>query len=137
VFVAVSINLARILEFAHLPMRVIEALVALLSVLIVSTFALTPGQPLWAYGLEIGGAGLGVLALKSVALVRMRRAGGENPRPVLRFLVNEIPPLPFIAAGVLLTSGSASGIYWTVPGTLLSFAAGLFDVWVLLIEIKR
>ncbi|HXM44812.1 MAG TPA: hypothetical protein VN924_26485 [Bryobacteraceae bacterium] len=137
VFVAVSINLARILEFAHLPMRVVEALAALLSVLIVSTFALVPEQPLWAYGVEMGGTGLGVLALKSTALIRMRRAGSPNPRPVLRFLVNEITPLPFVTAGVLLTAGSRSGIYWIVPGTLLSFAAGLFDVWVLLIEIKR
>ncbi|MEJ0007582.1 MAG: hypothetical protein WDM77_14760 [Steroidobacteraceae bacterium] len=39
-FVAVSINLTRILEFAHLPIRAFECLVTLLGILIVSTLGL-------------------------------------------------------------------------------------------------
>ena len=45
--------------------------------------------------------------------------------------------LPFIVAGVLLLLGRTDGVYWTVPGVLLSFAAGVFGAWVLLIEIQR
>jgi len=28
-------------------------------------------------------------------------------------------------------------MYWVVPGTLLSLAAGIFGAWILLIEIQR
>ena len=47
-FVAVSINLARILQFSHLPSRAAEALLALISVLFVTTFALIPRQSVTA-----------------------------------------------------------------------------------------
>src|SRR5580658_4738462 len=60
VFVAVSINLARILRFPHLPARVLEGLMTLLTVLIVATFALIPGQRAQMLGIEIGCTGLAV-----------------------------------------------------------------------------
>jgi hypothetical protein len=28
-------------------------------------------------------------------------------------------------------------VYWIVPGVLLSFAAGVYGAWVLLVEIQR
>jgi len=40
-------------------------------------------------------------------------------------------------AGVLLIAGRSAGVYWIVPGVLLSFAAGVFGAWVLLVEIQR
>jgi modulator of FtsH protease len=57
-FVAVSINLGRILEFSRLPLRAGEALVALLSVLFVATVGLVPGQSDYAYGLKVAAIGL-------------------------------------------------------------------------------
>jgi hypothetical protein len=51
--------------------------------------------------------------------------------------VNQLPPLPFVISGALLIAGRSSGVYWIVPGVLLSFAAGIFGAWVLLIEIQR
>jgi modulator of FtsH protease len=138
VFVAVSINLERILEFPQLPLRVFEALITLLSVLVVASFALIPWQPAYAYGLEIGCTGLVVWAAKTWALLRSR-----HPRPVgrrrrvARLLVNQTAPLPYVIGGAMLVAGNAAGLYWVVAGTLLSFMAGMFDAWVLLIEIKR
>ena len=55
----------------------------------------------------------------------------------MRVLANQLPALPFVVAGILILAGNPGGIYWTVAGTLLSFAAGLLDAWVLLIEINR
>lgn len=52
-FVAISINLTRILEYRHWPSRAVEALLALLSVLVIATFALVPAQsaePAWLSG---------------------------------------------------------------------------------------
>jgi hypothetical protein len=134
-FVAVSINLARILAYSHLPARAAESLLTLVSVLFVTTFALIPGQSGEAYGIEIGATGVVVWTFQTLALLRTRK--NRHQWFMVRVLMNQIPPLPFVIAGVLLATGSALGIYWIVPGTLLSFTAGIFGAWVLLVEIQR
>jgi hypothetical protein len=136
-FVAISINLTRILQFRDLPTRAVEALLSLLSVLVVATFALVPGQSPIAYGAEIGATGLVMWAIQLVALARTWQTAHPKARSLLRVLANQLPPLPFIIAGALLFAGHLRGIYWVLPGTLLSFAAGIFGAWVLLIEIQR
>ena len=52
-FVAVSINLDRILALRGLPGVAGAAIVLLVGVLVVSTFALVPGQPRWVLGAEL------------------------------------------------------------------------------------
>jgi hypothetical protein len=136
-FVAVSINLARILQFPHLPSRAAEALLALVSVLVVTTFALIPHQSSAAYGIEIGSSGLLVWALHTRALIRSRKFDREYVGFLSRLLENQLPALPFVISGGLLIAGRSAGVYWIVPGVLLSFAAGIFGAWVLLIEIQR
>jgi hypothetical protein len=136
-FVAVSINLARILQFPHLPRRAAEALLGLLSVLIVTTFALIPRQSAAAYGIEIGATGLLVWAAHTRAMVLSRKFDRAYVGFAARFLVNQIPPLPFVVAGGLMVAGRSSGVYWIVPGIVLSFASGIFGAWVLLVEINR
>jgi hypothetical protein len=134
-FVAVSINLVRILEFPHLPTRAAEALIALLSVLFVASFALIPGQSLRTFGIEIAATGMAVWTFQAVALTRTRTR--THPRVVLRVLMNQVPPLPFLIGGALLIGGHPHGVYWLVPGVFLAFTAGTFGAWVLLIEIQR
>jgi len=136
-FVSVSINLARILKYKHLPARAGEALLAILSVLIVASFALVPGLDLKTYGLEIGITGALVWAIQTRALIAANKVGNHYNRYPTRIIMNQIPALPFIVAGALLVCGRDEGIYWVVPGTLLSFASGIFGAWVLLIEIQR
>jgi hypothetical protein len=136
-FVAISINLTRILEYRHLPSRAVEALLALLSVLVVSTFALVPAQSTLAYAAEIGGAGLVIWTIQTIALIRTWKDAHPRAKSTTRILTNQLPPLPFVIGGILLASGHPTAIYWTAPGTLLSFAAGIFGAWVLLIEIQR
>jgi modulator of FtsH protease len=136
-FVAISINLTRILEYRHLPSRAIEALLALLSVLVIATFALVPDQSPLSFGIEIGGAGLVIWAIQTVALIRTWKDAHPRAKSTARILTNQLPSLPFVIAGVLLAAGHPTAIYWVVPGTLLSFAAGIFGAWVLLIEIQR
>jgi len=57
-FVALSINLERILKGSGLPGRAGEAIVLLLTVLVVSTFGLVPGQSPRVLGAEVLGFGL-------------------------------------------------------------------------------
>jgi modulator of FtsH protease len=136
-FVAVSINLTRVLQFSHLPARAAEALLAFLSVLFVSTFALIPRQTAKLYGIEIGVTGLLVWLVFTYFLIRSRKIDRQYVGFLSRFLVNQLPPLPLMIAGGLLIAGRPAGVDWIVPGVLLSFAAGIFGAWVLLIEIQR
>jgi hypothetical protein len=136
-FVAVSINLTRILQFSHLPSRAAESLLALVSVLFATSFALIPGQTSRACGIEIGAAGLVMWVSNTVSLVRLRRFEREYVWFVSRFLLNQVPPLPFVVCGILMILGSPSAVFWMVPGTLLSLGAGIFGAWVLLVEIQR
>jgi len=136
-FVAVSINLKRILEFAHLPGRAAESLLDLIGVVFVATFALIPGQSIRALGIEIALTGLFVWAAHTRSFIRSREYDRQYIGFTVRFLVNQLPPLPFVISGILFISGRLAGLYWIVPGVLLSFASGLFGAWVLLIEIQR
>jgi hypothetical protein len=136
-FVAVSINLTRILQFEHLPARAAEALLDLLSVLIVTTFALIPHQSARSCGIEILAVGLVAWALHTIALIRSRKLDRKYIGFTRRFISNQLPPLPFIIAGGLLLAGRSSGVYWIVPGVLLSFFAGILGAWILLVEIQR
>jgi len=133
-FVAVSINLGQILKYPHLPTRALEALVTVLCVLVISTFALVPGQLALANGLEIGGTGLVTWGIQTIALTRTRKSGYET---LPRYFFNQVPPLPFVVSGILLCVGHSSAIYWVVPGTLLCILSGVFSAWVLLVEIQR
>jgi hypothetical protein len=143
-FVAVSINLSRILQLPHLPTRAAEALLSLFSVLFVTSFALIPRQSLITYGIEIGATGLLSFIFQTIALVRteaqsfrVSHARYTASRRVLRILANQLPPIPFVISGILLTTGHPSSVYWIVPGVLLSFAASVLHAWILLVEINR
>jgi modulator of FtsH protease len=139
IFVAVSINLQRILAYSSLPRRVLKALSMLCLVLFVSTLAMVPGQPRQALGLEL--LGFGVLALawlivRDIGTVRMTER--EFRASLVRLL-----PLGLLAAGLTAVAGASlllqagGGLYWLVPAVVLAFLAALVDAWVLLIEIVR
>jgi hypothetical protein len=42
-----------------------------------------------------------------------------------------------VVAGIAVLTGGLGGLYWHVAGILVSILVGLFDAWVLLIEINR
>lgn len=136
-FVAVSINLTRILQFPHLPGRAAESLMNLISVLLASSFALVPRQNAFIFGVEVAATGALVWATHTALLIRSRKFEREYVNFPMRFLENQLPPLPYVIAGALLMAYHPSGVYWIVPGILLSFAAGIFGAWVLLVEIQR
>ncbi|HTB77253.1 MAG TPA: hypothetical protein VK762_28610 [Polyangiaceae bacterium] len=140
-FVAVSISLSRIVASRHLPDRAAETLVTFLSVLVVATLGLVPGQSGVALGYEIGGAGL----LAWIAATRRQVRAYRDPdleEPArrwlwVRVLGTQAGSVPFVVAGVLLVRGSENALLWVAPGTIASFVSGAFNAWVLLVEIQR
>jgi hypothetical protein len=133
-FVSVSINLTRILEFPALPPRAAEALLVLFAVLLLSLLALVPGQSPSLLGAEV--TGLGVVLWIALTLT-LARGGKPRQYAILRVLLNQLPPIMFVVAGVLLYSGHPAGLYWLVPATLLAILASVAAAWVLLVEILR
>lgn len=134
-FVAVSLNLKRILEYRSLTIRALECLATLLCLLVISSLMLVPGQSLFAYGVEIAATGILFWIGQTVALVRSLHLNSHEH--FVRYLFNQLPPWPYILAGVLLSLDWPHAIYLIVPGVLISILAAVYSAWVLLVEIQR
>jgi hypothetical protein len=139
VFVAVSINLSRVLSIPGLTGRAAESMVQLFGVVIISTTALIPGQPEIALGLEILAAGLSLWLFETVLQIRYLRSKTGHPRSwgVTRMVQTQLANIPFCVSGILLLCGSKASFYWLAPGFILSLIAGVASAWVLLVEILR
>jgi hypothetical protein len=136
-FVAISINVERILSFAGLPDRAYQTLLTLLGVLITALFGLVPGQSRTALALELLGIGL-VLVLWVLALgVRSTRVM-ERRIWALSGLAQSLPGLGVLTiGGISLLAGSGGGLCWTMAGVVLGIVGAVIGAWVLLVEILR
>lgn len=139
VFVAVSINIERILSFPGLPERSLETLLFLVSVLLISLVALVPEQGHVALGLELL---LVALAIDAIVLRQptIQVAAGEvMPRRwrVARWTLRAIATVPFLVGAVSILAEQGGGLYWVFAGIVLAIAASVANAWVLLVEILR
>jgi hypothetical protein len=138
-FVAVSINLARIIADPRLSPRVAKALVTLIAVLFTASLCLVPGQPKNLLGSELMLLGAFVWIIITV----MQRAHDRgNPytnrsQKVLNGILAQMSTVPIIVCGASLLCSKGGGLYWLVVAVIISFATALLDAWVLLIEIQR
>jgi hypothetical protein len=137
-FVAVSINLGRILDFPKLPARAAETLGILLLAVIVASVALVP-QAAGALGVEVASAGLLFAGVTLRVQVTHGPDSPDDPRSwfVSRVAATAVPSPCFVLGGVSLAAHAGGGIYWLVPGLLLAFAGAAYNAWVLLVEIIR
>jgi len=138
-FVAVSINLERILKFEGLPGRALEALMQLTCVLLVSLAGLVPGQSHVALGLEL----LLIVAIIAVIVVRqpvvVTDETGREPLSwkVSRWSIRLAGLVAIAVAGATLLAESGGGLYWVAAGIALATIAAIAGAWVLLVEILR
>lgn len=139
VFVAVSINLNRIMTQRGLPGRAAESILQFLDVFFISTVALVPGQPTKTLAIEFLIIGLTSWAAQLVIQTRYLRSRSGDPWSwfIPRVALGQLATVPFCLAGVMLLAGSSGAVYWLVPGFVFSFVAGVESSWVLLVEILR
>lgn len=137
-FVAVSINLDRILSFPKLPARAGETLVTLLLVLVVATLTLLP-QSSRLLGIEV--AALSALCAAVTLTVQLRH-GPDSPTDPVYWYATRIAAVQTVT--VLLVIGGCSligrwggGLYWFAPAVILGFVGAVYNAWVLLVEIVR
>jgi hypothetical protein len=138
-FVAVSINLERILTFEGLPERALETLLLLLGVLIVAIVGLIPAQSNVALGLEL----LFVAGVIAVIVLRLPAAraeeAGKEPATwrLSRIGIRLMGTLPLVIGGLSVLLEAGGGLYWIVAGIVLAIVGAVANAWVLLVEILR
>lgn len=136
-FVAISINLEQILKYPQLPGRAAGTLGMLVSALVVSGFALAPGQSNRVLGIEIAAAGA-VVVVQALWVANGKGTPDEPGTWVVEHLVTLLlPSIAFIIGGVSLAVGEGGGLYWVLAGILFAFVSASINGWVLLVEIKR
>ena len=137
IFVAVSINVDRILALPGLPDRALQALVQLLAVVVFSLLVLAPGQAPETLGVEFVALAL-PLTVGSLALIHRSLAVGEPQiSPAVKWLVVFAGTAPFAVAGISLIAEWGGGLYWVLAGVVLALIGAVMNAWVLLIEILR
>ncbi len=140
VFVALSVNIARIIEVPHLPSRAGATIGTLILILVCSMAALIP-QPGLALGAEILVFGIASWSLKVRSAYRAFADRVKTQRPVFESVtetvLGQIQVLPFIVGAVLLMLANDYGLYWVAGGIIAVFVFSVFNSWVLLVEILR
>jgi hypothetical protein len=139
VFVAVSINLERVLQVPGLPDRAGESVLMFLAVLVYSLFLLVPGQSTTALGIELLITGIAFAAV----LILVAALGFRRPtyQPlswrITRIVAALCATVPAVVAGATLMAEAGGGIYWLFGAIVLALLAGVGNSWVLLVEIVR
>jgi len=140
VFVALSVNIRRILEHQHLPSRA-GSTIATLILILVSSMAALIHQEMVALGVEILVLSICCWMLQIWSMVQAIRAQSALGRPVSETIVattiGQLQVLPFIAGGILLTRSDPNGMYWVAGGVIAIFIFSVLNAWVLLVEILR
>jgi hypothetical protein len=138
VFVAVSINLERILKLPGLPERALETILLLLVVLIISIVGLVPGQASQALGLEVFGVGaICAAGIAALPIVREAHPGPSRNWVWGRWVLRLMGTVPFVVGGLSILFEGGGGLYWVFAGIVLAIAGAVANAWVLLVEILR
>jgi hypothetical protein len=137
-FVAVSINLQAIIKLPHIPNRAAHALVVLATPVFLAVVLLVP-QGAVPLGVEMI-----VVAVVAGPLLAWLAAPGHRSAdtPVVAWALLVVGPAVALSLGPLLTgigvlTTSIGGLYWVPVAMVVALLGGLFNAWVLMIEIVR
>jgi hypothetical protein len=138
VFVAVSINVDRILRFPGLPERALATVMLLLSVVLVSLIGLIPGQSRVALAGELLGVGL-VFGVAILGLTRRSMAGrdAQAVHAIGHWLLVALGTVPVVLGAVSMFAETGGGLYWVAGAIVLATTGAVANAWVLLVEILR
>jgi hypothetical protein len=138
-FVAVSVNIERILAAATLTGRSGSTLILFVIPLVVGIVVLVPDQRPTALGIEIIAAGVAAGA-GLLWINRPANRGPAEPRSswlLLRFGTSIFISACLMVSGVSVLVGAGGALYWIAPAVVAAFLGGLMTVWILLVEIRR
>jgi hypothetical protein len=136
-FVAISINVNTIGRSIGLRSRGGQTLILFAVTLVVSIVLAVPGQGLLALGIEL----LAVVVIAGVSLLVLdRRAKREAQSPPLAHTLDVASPnvvtlVIIAAAGVVVLTGHAWGLYLLVPSTVIAIVGGVANAWLFLTKL--
>jgi modulator of FtsH protease len=139
IFLAVSINIGRIMVIPGLPGRAGETVIFFLGVLVESALLLIPRQSATALGIELLiSAGLSWAWLNRIAISGLRKPT-RQPRSwsIYRIVRIQLAAAPVLLSGCSLLGWPAGGLYWFAGGALLAVIDATGNAWVLLVEVVR
>jgi hypothetical protein len=136
-FVAISINIALIIKYPHLPGRAASTLGVLLTVLVVCCFGLAPDQSSTKLGWEIVVPTFIAVVQTVWALRGFRRKDTPLRWTIGALPMHLVPILALMGGGISLLNGGGGGIYWVLIGTVSAFVIASVNAWVLMVEILR
>jgi|ERR1700722_454312 hypothetical protein len=143
IFVGLSVNVRTVIELdkqggtPFLTGRAIEALVALLNVLVISIIALTPTIPRGV----LAGFILVVACESGISPARVLQATRGQPAvakaTLLRLVMAGALTLTLLISGVTLAAGAGGGLFWLPASFVLAISVAAVNAWVLLVEVLR
>ena len=139
-FVAVSINIERILRFPTLPRMAGTTLILFGTALFAGILLLVPGQTHRALGTEL--LLLGVLAALVTLPWQLFEGSRYEETPLWAWVLTHPTPVVLTSLSLVLAGAGYSfqglgGLYWLVVTVLAAIFGGLVNAWVLLVEILR
>jgi modulator of FtsH protease len=143
IFVGLSVNIRTVLDADQrdgqnfLTGRALEALAALLIVLVISLVGLTPDIPRWALVTFILVTGLGSATSPVRALLASRQSAAIGAPLVLRLVTAAGFTVTLLLSGVTLATGHGGGLYWLPVAFVLAIIIAAVNAWVLLVEVLR
>lgn len=139
VFVAASINLARIVTAPGLRGRVIESLLQFLQVFFICLLMTIPRQSFTAMALEVLGVALLSWGVQLMVFLRYRRARLGHPRwwLLLRIAQTHASTIPFLIAAGSLFLRRENALHWLASGFFFSFVTGIMNSLVLLLLVAN
>ncbi|MCT9820984.1 hypothetical protein N3K63_11905 [Microbacterium sp. W1N] len=138
VIVAASVNIEVIIKAPALTARLASAIAGLVLAIVVCAVGLIPGLDAVTFGVIVIVAAALTAAFAVDASVRIF----QNRHPANRLragkaAVSFLTPVVYLVGGVLLASGSTSGLVWLAAGAIAAIVAALFVSWVVLVEVLR
>ncbi len=139
-FVAVSINVDRIIHYKGLPERGIETLALLLTALVVSIAGLMPGQGHVAFGVELLVIAIALFAIL-LAMPVTHQLPDDAARPpawrLSRWSVRLTGPGLLLIGALAELFAFGGGLYWVAAAFVFLTLGAVANAWVLLVEILR
>ena len=99
IFVAVSINLSRILEVPRIANRAAESILQMFGALLISMCALVPGLSSLVLGVEV--ALIGLMLWIMVTMLQYRAFAREFPRPLISIALAQVATVSILLCGNL------------------------------------
>ncbi len=138
-FVALSINLEKVLKVPGLTGRAVEVLLLLGAVLSLLILLLMPGQGATSAAIEILTVAVATIVWLGFIHSRApwRKLGLSRQNFFLRVTGDHFGPFLLLVGGISLWTQTGGGLYWVVPALIAAMVAAIVGAWVMLVEILR